>query len=464
MRKHFQVGSGVLFFVLLSQWAAADTREFRLPDGRAIVAEVVGFDRRFGKVELKLENGHRKKVVPSIFTEADQAYIKEWVSLGGFRNPGMFKVDCEKRLLKKWKEENSAVTLKHRRYAYGITFENRGKNPLESLKVDYRIFYEQEANNRTTKKVDLLEKTQFGKLSIDVLPSKGKKEFLSKSVELERFEFNTGDYYVPGGDPESTSGRIRGIWVRVQVGGKAGYVATRDFFEPPSLEGKYAWPAVDIQPSQVMARHSEPKASSAFQKAGWYHSGRNGFEKDLSKALELYEKSASEGESRAYAQIGFIYRRGGEGIPRDTAKAASYFKKGHEAGDKRCAGFLGQFYLTDFFGHKDEDKALEWLHLGEENNDSFSLYQLVKYYGSNSDLQKRDPKKAVEFANRLVKKTPCPPAYLDAAASAYAHAGDFKRAAKFQEKAVENSTRSMNRKLVEERRRKLELYKQGKAE
>ena len=55
-------------------------------------------------------------------------------------------------------------------------------------------------------------------------------------------------------------------------------------------------------------------------------------------------------------------------------------------------------------------------------------------------------------------------AYLDAAASAYAHAGDFKRAAKFQEKAVENSTRSMNRKLVEERRRKLELYKQGKAE
>jgi len=465
IRRCFFIGLLVSVFTLSIQQVNAEMREFRLPDGRAITAEVVGFDRQFGKVEIKLENGRRKKVSPAIFVEADQAYVKEWVSLEGFRNPGMFKVECEKRLLKKWKEESSAVTLKHKLYAYGITFENRGKVPLEDLKVDYRIFYEQEVNNSTTKKVDLLKKIQFGKSAIDILPPGGKREFTSKSVELERFEFNTGDYYVPDGDPESTTGRIRGIWVRVRVVGKAGNVAIRDFFEPASLEGKYDWLATEPQPKALQAtpRRPLPKSTSIFQEAGWYYLGRNGVEKNLPKALELYEKAAEEGEIRAYRQIGFIYQRGGEEVSRDLAKAVSYFEKGYKAGDKKCAGFLGNLYLGRFGMPRDEEKALKWLLIGAEGNDSFSLFELVKYYGPNSEPERRDLKKAVEFANCLVERKSCPPAFLDAAAAVYAHTGDFKRAVKFQKEAVDTSNR-MNKSLLEEMHRRLELYKQGKTE
>ena len=89
--KRLFIVAGMLF-ALLAFRVDAEMREFKLPDGRSLQAEIMGFDGKLGKVELKLANGRRKKIKPGIFVEEDQKYIKEWLALDGLRNAAFFKV------------------------------------------------------------------------------------------------------------------------------------------------------------------------------------------------------------------------------------------------------------------------------------------------------------------------------------------------------------------------------------
>jgi len=240
--KRWFVVAGMSVFVLLANRVGAEMREFKLPDGRSIKAEIVSFNAKLGKVELKLANGKRKKVNPGLFVEEDQKFIKEWAALDGFRNKRFFKVECAKKRTEKWGEEDSAYQVKYDRYIYNITLENRNEYPLENIKVEYRIFYEQEENDRSTRKVVVNKNVKSGEADVKRILPRGKTVLPTESVVLAKFEFNTGDYYVPGGDPETTSGEIKGIWVRIQIETEGGQTAVRNVFEPAGLEGKYAWP------------------------------------------------------------------------------------------------------------------------------------------------------------------------------------------------------------------------------
>ncbi|NNJ71296.1 MAG: hypothetical protein HKP10_08440, partial [Kiritimatiellales bacterium] len=64
--------------ILLTPPAKAELREFKTPDGKSVMAEIVGYNAKLGKVELKRENGKRVKVKPSVFVEEDQQYITDW--------------------------------------------------------------------------------------------------------------------------------------------------------------------------------------------------------------------------------------------------------------------------------------------------------------------------------------------------------------------------------------------------
>ncbi len=233
---------GLLFLVLSVLRADAEMREFNLPDGRSLQAEIMSYNDKLDKVELKLANGKRKKVSPSLFVEKDQKYIKEWAVLDGFCNKAFFKVSCKKNLEKKWKKEDDAFQVKYTQYNYILTLENRNAYPLKNIKVEYRIFYEQEKNDRRTKKVVVDKNVKAGVEKVSRILPRGKKELSTESVVLEKFEFNTGDFYVPGGDPETTTGEIKGIWVRMHITTAGGLTAVRNLFEPAGLEGKYAWP------------------------------------------------------------------------------------------------------------------------------------------------------------------------------------------------------------------------------
>jgi hypothetical protein len=239
MRRN--VFMGMVATAVLGGVAQAEPHEFKLPDGRSIKAEIIGYNAKLGQVELVLANKKRKKINPAIFVEKDQEFIKEWASMDGFRNKSSFKVDCSKKKLEQWKEDDDAFQTKFERYAFEVALENRSALPIEGLKAEYRIFYEQEENDRATKKVVTGKLVKTGALDIERVRPKEKRRIDTESVVLKEFEFNMSDYYVEDGEPESTSGEIKGIWLRLTVSTPSGQTAVRDIYEPESLRGKYAW-------------------------------------------------------------------------------------------------------------------------------------------------------------------------------------------------------------------------------
>lgn len=221
--------------------AFAELHEFNLPDGRSIKAEIVGYNARLGKVELKLGNGSRKKVSPAVFVQADQDYIQDWAALEGFRNSSAFKVECSKKKLESWKEGNDVEEYKYEKYVYEVMLENRTASTIDNMSVEYRIYYEQEVNDGNTKKVVDRELVKKGALDVDDIRTKEVLRLKTEPVVIHEYEYNISDYYREGGDPESTTGEIQGIWLRISVKTPGGQTAVRDIYEPSSLKGKHRW-------------------------------------------------------------------------------------------------------------------------------------------------------------------------------------------------------------------------------
>lgn len=232
-----------LMVLLLVGFAATGTeyRNFKSADGKTIRGKVVKYDGKRGAVTIERDTKKRATVPIVVFSREDQEYIKEWQTLEAFRSESVLRVECSDKKIEQWKEDESAFQRKFEKMVYEVQFNNRADTSVGPLNVEYKIFYEQEENDSATKKVVTHQKEKKGKFDPVTLQSKGKQTLVTDNVVLENFEFNMSDYYVPGGDPESTSGEIKGIWVRLRVKMKSGEDVVRDVYAPESIRGKYTW-------------------------------------------------------------------------------------------------------------------------------------------------------------------------------------------------------------------------------
>ena len=80
----------------------------------------------------------------------------------------------------------------------------------------------------------------------------------------------------------------------------------------------------------VLVKQQE-KVQEIFEKGENYYHGRNGFQKDLIKAFELYKKAADDGHSGAQLQVARMYRTG-EGVAKDELQALLWFMKASASG------------------------------------------------------------------------------------------------------------------------------------
>ncbi len=253
MKRLFIIAGGLIFtFALLTPRVDAKMREFKLPDGRSLQAEIVDFNGKLGKVKLKLANGKLKTVNPAIFVKEDRKYIKEWASLDGFRNKSFFKVSCSKDMVEKWKEnidrdvsygggssESETVgEVKFEKFAYNLLIENRNDVPLENIKIEYCIFCKQTGKGRWMNGSDWFQKATKGNLATIKLPAKSKKTVTTGSAIIARQEI-LGDFST---SYEKVGAELEGVWVRITIKTPGGQTATRTVFEPENLEGKYTWP------------------------------------------------------------------------------------------------------------------------------------------------------------------------------------------------------------------------------
>lgn len=84
----------------------------------------------------------------------------------------------------------------------------------------------------------------------------------------------------------------------------------------------------------------------------------SGTEKDIRKALELYERAAELGDVEAMTSAAFIYESEAELM--DYAKAFAWFSKAAEMGDRGAMSWLSVMYKEGMGVEKDAAKAAEW--------------------------------------------------------------------------------------------------------
>ncbi|MCK4564884.1 MAG: hypothetical protein KAU94_09445, partial [Verrucomicrobia bacterium] len=245
MKTHCFKFIALSIFLFGTAHARAELHEFTLKDGRTLKAEIVGYNAKLGKVELKRADGKRVPVKPAVFVEADQKYIKEWTILDGVRNERFFKVACKKVMAEKWKKEEEdevqyddgsservLVSIsKFKRYVYELNLENRNDFAVENLKLEYRVFYEQEVSTGSAKVV-AKDKVLSGSLEVKRMGPREKKKLTTEPVVLRDTEYSSDITYGESGiTRERESSEIKGFCLRIIATGSDGQTVLREIFE-----------------------------------------------------------------------------------------------------------------------------------------------------------------------------------------------------------------------------------------
>lgn len=131
--------------ITLTTLAADEFREFTASDGRTLNAKVLSYDGELDTVEIQRDDLHVCCVKSTTFSEADQAYIKEWAPSSLFMSPLKFKI-IPRRIVNKsnWSREGGSeqsplVAVSECQYEIAIC--NRTGLPMENLTMDYIIYY-----------------------------------------------------------------------------------------------------------------------------------------------------------------------------------------------------------------------------------------------------------------------------------------------------------------------------------
>lgn len=122
----------------------AEYRDFTGISGNIIKAELLS--HRGGKVTIKREDGQQFDVDPAIFASNDEAYIRQWMSVnpekvgdgGATASKIDLRIDANKKMLDRDKYCDSTSS----RWAYEVTVQNRGQQPVKDIRVLYRAFFE----------------------------------------------------------------------------------------------------------------------------------------------------------------------------------------------------------------------------------------------------------------------------------------------------------------------------------
>lgn len=132
-----------------------------------------------------------------------------------------------------------------------------------------------------------------------------------------------------------------------------------------------------------------------------YSLGENGVKKNYQKASHFFKIACNKGEVPSSCKFLAINYKYGKGVKKDDGLAIFYYRKSLKLYEKNCKSgdidacySLGVIYHSgDSFSHENDKRALEYLNIGCEKNESLSCIRMGLIYEKGSyDL--KDLKKA----------------------------------------------------------------------
>ena len=218
--------------LLMGSGAWGKTRIFTDTKGRSIEAELEKFEESSSTVTIKKAGSRQSMRVPlSLFSEKDQAYIRDWGRLQALHD-SRFDIDISKSSKRNADKSfgtyaSTEVVYDH---CYNLSFENGTKCNLENMDLEYVIYYEQDHHlNGGYNKAVTKNGTMYVKDTISV-PARDVVEISTEKVPL--VEWKTATIAQIKSD-------IEGIRIRLTLRADGGAETTREFSYPSKL--KYAW-------------------------------------------------------------------------------------------------------------------------------------------------------------------------------------------------------------------------------
>ncbi len=165
---------------------------------------------------------------PSALSYESAAYVRRWIQANQFLSENYLRVSINKRFIGD-------------EICYDLTMENRTKNPLPSLKVDYVIYINRKGYNGTPDEMRCIG----GTITIDNFAARKKVVKTTKEVSLEkqmRAAYTTG----LNGTLTTDNMKIRedkplGIWFKIYGPPLDGVRSVRDASFPNALKEHVVW-------------------------------------------------------------------------------------------------------------------------------------------------------------------------------------------------------------------------------
>ena len=125
-----------------------------------------------------------------------------------------------------------------------------------------------------------------------------------------------------------------------------------------------------------------------------YLDGKDGIKKNVSKAMEWFQKAASAGNLTAMNNIGYVYE-----TLENYEESLNWYKKAADLGNITAMMNLAGVYENNF---NDKKSARQWIKKAESCKDLYSIKELAHYY-SEADAIKNNIQKAIKFYEKAAK-------------------------------------------------------------
>ncbi|HBO87655.1 MAG TPA: hypothetical protein DD620_02760 [Verrucomicrobia bacterium] len=257
------------FLNLLPLLSSGIAHTFTATDGRTLEATIIRYQPDQEQVEIKRADGTLLRVKSTLFEPADQTYIQQWYAAQQFGS-SHFRMQI-KEVEGPYRKQTHSVDFGEERRGlpgagfgnveiandkktpvnYQLTLHNKASVPIEKVKIEYKIFYQQEAavemevpEERQTERTNLLVphrpqnqlKIKEGRFKTLSLEAGETWEDDSPMITLlERKTLRRFQQYI------NLDSEPMGIWVRCSHRDPNGTVIVRDFIEPAQLEQDVSW-------------------------------------------------------------------------------------------------------------------------------------------------------------------------------------------------------------------------------
>jgi TPR repeat protein len=165
-----------------------------------------------------------------------------------------------------------------------------------------------------------------------------------------------------------------------------------------------------------------------------YLTGR-GVSPDLTEAAKWMRRAAEGGDARGQFNLAVMYAQG-QGFSKDEGEAAKWMRR---SADQGLAA--GQFGLGSMFAHgngvpQSAIDAVIWYRKAADQGDPAAMNNLALLLATSTDPKVRNPKDAIDLAQRATQAEPDNPGCLDTLATAYFEAGHADKAADAERRAL----------------------------